>query len=85
MTKQSLNQDPDAYLQALFQKHQRYYFGDELRDKLVKNLKKTNPAARKIIERFVEKGFVQSSSPVSFGKGMFVYYPSAKPLPLTTS
>ncbi|MFB0498701.1 hypothetical protein ABID99_004938 [Mucilaginibacter sp. OAE612] len=78
MTKPILNQDPDAYLQALFQKNNRYYFGDELRDKLVKNLKKTNPSARKIIERFVQKGFVQSSNPVSFGKGMFVYYSQFK-------
>lgn len=74
MTKASPNNDPDSYLQELFRKHDRYYFGDELKDKLVKNLKKTNPTARKIIQRFVEKGFVQSSSPVSFGKGMFVYY-----------
>lgn len=75
MTKTTnLNQDPDTFLQQLFRKHDRYYFGNELRDKLVKTFKKSNAAARKIVERFVEKGFAQSSSPVSFGKGMFVYY-----------
>jgi len=78
VTKPNLIQDPDTFLQQLFRKHDRYYFGDELRDKLVKTLHKSNPAARKIVERFVEKGYVQSSSPVSFGKGMYVYYPNNK-------
>ena len=71
----NLNQQhPDDYLLSLFSKHNRVYLGDELKEKLVNNLRKTNVAARKIIERFVEKGMVQSSSPVSFGRGTFAYY-----------
>ena len=42
MTKTTnLNQDPDTFLQQLFRKHDRYYFGNELRDKLVKTFKKS--------------------------------------------
>ena len=73
MTKLN-KQHPDDYLANLFSKHDRVYLGDELKEKLVKNFGKTNVAARKIVERFVEKGMIQSSSPVSFGRGTFAYY-----------
>lgn len=67
-------QDPDEYLLSLFEKHNRIYLGDELKEKIVNSLGKTNAAARKIIERFAGKGLILSSKPISFGRNTFAYY-----------
>lgn len=73
MTK-SNQQHPDEYLTNLFVKHNRIYLGDELKEKLVNNFGKSSVAARKILERFAEKGQIQTSNPISFGRGTFAYY-----------
>ncbi len=67
--------DPNDYLSSLFSKRRYIYFGDELKQKLVDNLGKSPDNARKIVGRFVAKGFVTTSKPFSFGKNTFAYYP----------
>lgn len=77
MTKIELN-SAEQYLVKLLSGGNKIIFGDNLKDDLVKHFQKSNAATRKAIERAVEKGLIQSSSPVSFGGGTFAYYEIGK-------
>jgi hypothetical protein len=63
----------DNYLLKIF-KQKKFQVSKELCDLLSEKFNVTNVYARKIIERVVAKGLVKSSSPITFGKGQFVYF-----------
>ncbi|MGQ7945069.1 hypothetical protein [Flavobacterium sp. WC2509] len=63
----------DKYVIELL-KIKKFQVSKELCDLLTENFLVTNVYARKIIERVVNKGIVKSSSPLTFGKGQFVYF-----------
>jgi len=48
--------------------------GSELKRNLVKKFKITDANARQIIHRMASKGIIDSTNPVSFGKGQYAYY-----------
>lgn len=82
MTKPIKPGSPEQYLTELFEKHDRAFLGDELKEKLVKKFGKSDQAARQIVTRFASKGIIQNSKPVSFGKGTYAYYPLNKVITL---
>lgn len=63
----------DDYLYNLLQA-KKFQVGKELCDSLSEKFAVTNVYARKIVERAVSKGILKSSSPLTFGKGQFVYF-----------
>jgi len=73
VTKPTKPGSPEQYLTELFEKHDRAFLGDELKEKLVKKFGKSDQAARQVVTRFAGKGIIQSSKPVSFGKGTYAY------------
>lgn len=70
----------DDYLYNLLQT-KKFQVGKELCDSLSDKFAVTNVNARKIVERSVNKGIIKSSSPLTFGKGQFIYF--LKPEKLT--
>lgn len=79
MTKTDLN-DVEQYLVDLLADGNKILFGDELKDDLVKHFRKSDAAARKAVERAADKGLIQSSAPVSFGRKTLAYYAIGKKL-----
>ena len=56
----------------------KYQTGMELTKNIEKKFSITSSHARKIIQRAVEKNIIESSSPITFGKGQFVYFSTGK-------
>ena len=72
MTKSELN-SAEQYLADLLADGKNIFFGDRLKEDIVKLFRKSSAAARKTIERAAEKKIIKSSAPVSFGRGTFAY------------
>lgn len=71
--KMIISEQYDKYIiQTLKQK--KFQVSKELCDLLEEKFNVTNVYGRKIIERIVTKGLIKSSSPMTFGKGQFVYF-----------
>lgn len=69
----------DLYIENVFS-NETFISGSEL-SKLIQN--KFNLAdaySRKIIERAVGKNIIQSSAPITFGKGQFIYFSNTQKL-----
>ncbi|MBK5260950.1 MAG: hypothetical protein JJE17_00065 [Peptostreptococcaceae bacterium] len=63
----------ESFLSNLFSNDQKYLVGRELNELLQKQFKITSDNSRKIIQRAAAKGIIKSSSPLTFGKGQYVY------------
>ncbi|ANI89711.1 hypothetical protein A9P82_10670 [Arachidicoccus ginsenosidimutans] len=69
----------DQYINETLTK-QKYMLAKDLAESLMQQFPVTSENARKIIQRMSEKGALRSSSPLSFGKGQYLYYhPSDRP------
>jgi hypothetical protein len=67
------NNQYDNYLLQILKK-KKFQVSKELCDLLSEKFNVTNVYSRQIIKRVVAKGLVKSSSPMTFGKGQFVYF-----------
>jgi hypothetical protein len=63
----------EQYLVDILKDGKEILFGDDLKERIVKLFNKSDAASRKAIERAAEKKIIQSSKPVSFGRGTFAY------------
>ncbi|WP_413999157.1 hypothetical protein ACMDB5_00875 [Flavobacterium sp. W1B] len=72
MTSVNSNQYDNYLLQILEKK--KFQVSKELCDLLSEKFNVTNVYSRQIIKRVVAKNLVKSSSPMTFGKGQFVYF-----------
>lgn len=64
----------DKYLSEIFTDDNIYKTGNELNQILQEKFQITSTNARKVISRARSKGIIQSSHPITFGNGQFVYY-----------
>ncbi|NMA31771.1 MAG: hypothetical protein GX941_08225, partial [Candidatus Methanofastidiosa archaeon] len=70
----------DKFLINIFSDGTKYFAGKGLSDLLQKEFNITADNSRKIIQRAVAKGVIQSSSPLTFGKGQYIYFGKNKKL-----
>lgn len=56
----------------------KFQTGMDLTKNIEKKFSIPSSHARKIIQRAVEKNIIESSSPITFGKGQFAYFPKGK-------
>lgn len=75
--KLDLQIEANEYYQFLIAtlQQKRFLVSGELAPLLIDAFKVTSENARKILQRAVAKKIIRSSSPITFGKGQFVYFP----------
>ncbi len=66
------NKHEDFIIQTLFK--DKFLAGNDLNALLVKQFDIKDSNARKIVQRATSKGHINSSSPITFGKGQFIYF-----------
>lgn len=64
----------DKYLSELFNNENIYKTGKELNQILQEKFQITSSNARKVISRAWSQGIIQSSHPITFGNGQYVYF-----------
>ena len=64
----------EDFLTSLFRETQ-FILGQEINQAVEDYFQITRDAAKKIVQRAVKKGVINSSAPLSFGKGQYAYFP----------